>query len=228
MNETIVKKLRSGMTGAAVLSAVCALLGAVAMFVANGMINDPLTSRDDMMMGVAALIALVAWDVVRMGGFGMFVCAVISVIVELFGKASGKLYSFVMLTGSVFGLIGSLMLSLSSVLKMSSSLSEVSGTGASGSGMMITACVFEIVAAVLVFVSLGVRSHQPAPLVYPQYPGYPQQGYPQQYPQQGYPQQYPQQEYPQQYPQQEYPQQSVPVQSAVDLTKTDNDPNNQQ
>ena len=220
----IVKKLRSGMTGAVVLSAICALIGAIGMFVVNGIMNDPLSSSDTS-VDVAAIAALVAWDLLRMGGFGMFVCALISVIFELFGKASGKMYSFVMLAGSIFGLISGFMLSLSSVFKiaMGSSLmnsssyyGSSSSTSASGSGTFITACVFGIVAAVIVFVSLGIRSYQPAPLAFPQ--GYPQQGYPQ----------YPQQGYPQQYPQQGYPQQSVPVQpAAVDLTKTDNDPNNQ-
>lgn len=216
MNETIVKKLRSGITGSTVLSAICALLGAIAIFVVNGILeNERYMSSDEAL--AASIVLQVAWDILRMGGFGMFVCSLISVIFELFGKASGKLYSFVMLAGSIFGLISGFMLSITSAL--TTFLYGLDDLDMMGMGNYTVACVFGIVSAVIIFVGLGMRSYKPAPLTYPQ-------GYPQQYPQQGYPQ-YPQQAYPQQYPQQsvpqqEIPQQSVPVQTpAVDLNKPD-------
>lgn len=217
MNETIVKRLRSGMTGMTVLSAVVALLGAIAIFVVTGILENQRHMSSDEAMA-ASIVLMVAWDILRMGCFGMFACALISVIFELFGKASGKMYSFIMLFGSVFGLISGFILSFESILKKTQDydLDDI------GQNFFILPCIFGIVSAVIVFVGLGMRSYQPAPLAYlPQ--GYPQQypqGYPQQYPQ-GYPQQYPQ-GYPQQYPQ-GYPQQSVPAQP-VDP----NDPGNAQ
>lgn len=234
MSDAIIKKLRAGITGSVVLSAILALISAIAIFVVSGIMSDPYAASGD--QTVPTIIVLVAWDLLRMGGFGMFICAFISVIFELFGKVpNGKLYSFVMLGGSVFGLISGFMLSIMSMLKasMGGVLTNIgstldgsygsSSTGAVGGGSMTLACVFGIISAVIVFVALGIRSSTPHPVVYPQqYPqqGYPQQGYPQQqYPQQGYPQQgVPQQ----QYPQQGYPQQSVPAQPpAVDLNKPD-------
>lgn len=203
MNETIVKKLRSGMTGMIVLAAICALLGAIAIFVTNG-ISESDNYLSDGEEVALTVVQMVAWDVLRMGGFGMFACSFISVVVELFGKASGKMYSFVMLVGSVFGLISGFILSATSVAKAAEKYDFDS------QGFFILPCVFAILSAVFVFVGLGIRSYRPAPLAYPP------QGYPQQYPQ-GYPQQgVPQQAYPQQYPQQQYPQQSVPVQQPVD------------
>lgn len=185
MNETIVKRLRSGMTGMTVLSAIVALLGAIAIFVVTGILeNESYLSSDEAM--AASIVLMVAWDLLRMGGFGMFVCALISVIFELFGKASSKMYSYIMLFGSVFGLISGFILSFESILKKTQDydLDDI------GQDFFILPCIFGIVSAVIVFVGLGMRNYQPAPLAYPPqgYPQYPQQGYPQ-YPQQGYPQQ---------------------------------------
>lgn len=242
MSETIVKKLRAGMTGMTVIAAISALLGAIGIFVTNGILTEMVNNRLYASSDTTALsiIQTVAWDLLRMGGFGMFVCSLISVIIELFGKASGKIYSFVMLFGSIFGLISAFMLSMSSMINsgLSNIISSYSSSDySSGFGTYTVAGVFGIVSAVIVFVGLGIRSYQPAPLAYPPQ-GYPQQypqGYPQQYPQQGVPQQaYPQQQYPQQgvpqqqYPQQEIPQQSVPVQpQQVDLNKPGDGQNGQ-
>ncbi|MDE6733115.1 MAG: hypothetical protein K2J77_09610 [Oscillospiraceae bacterium] len=183
MNETIVKKLRGGITGALVLSAIVALLGAIAIFVTMGMASDE--------QYVLIEILVSAWDLLRMGGFGMFTCSLISVIFELFGKAPGKLYAFVMLGGSVFGLISGFMLSISSMLKTAMQTYSSFLGDSNGSEIFIPASVFGIVSAVIVFVGLGMRGMKPHSAAYPpQYPGYPQ-----------------------------YPQQSVPVPPPVDINK---------
>lgn len=215
MDETIVKKLRGGMTGSVVASAIFAILGAIGIFVLQGIAKSgALTSDDTNWLTIAALAA---WDFVRLGGFGMFACGLIFTIFELFGGAHGKAYAFVMLGGSVFGFIGVFMLSLKTLFNKAMSLALSISLGASGSSSSLSfinvPCVFVIVSAVIVFVALGIRASNANRVYVNNYPGYPQQGYPQQV--------YPQQVYPQGYPQQGYPQQEATMQSiGIDPTNS--------
>lgn len=226
MDETIVKSFRKKISVSVVVSAIAAMIGAIGIFVIQGIFSISERVYLDNTMAIT-VIAVVCWDLVRLGAFGMFVCGLIFVIVELFGKARGKLYAFVLLGGSIFGFIGSLMLSMQSLIKSAMTLSMQVGVYSYGSSSSYTPslsfidipCVFALISSVTAFIALGIKASS-ANKVYidPQtyYQGYPQQGYPpQSYPQQGYPQQ--------SYPQQET---SMPY-TGVDLTKSaGNDPTN--
>lgn len=238
MENNIVNKYRSRITSFVIGSAIVTMLGAIGMFVVQGLMSDPNVA--DVWDGLLVmLLPLLCWEFIRIGAFELFVCGFIAVIIEIIGKTRGKLYSFVLFFSSVFGFIGTIMLSLQSLLNKINGIANNMynynyGMGGYSSynnyfdpvfGMINLACVFALISAVGALVAMGVKAadtnrvYAPQP-GYPQgYPqqGYPQQGYPQQaYPQQAYPQQaYSQQAYPQQVnPQQPYPQQAYPQQEA--------------
>lgn len=222
MGETIVKKLRGKLTGLAAAAAVFAIIGAAGIFVIKGLVISEVIKPTGGMSNVGTIMLYSAiallWDITRLGGFGMFVCGVLAVISELLGGARGKLYAFIMLAGSVCGLVAAIQFSIQNIFR--SLMNAAIRMGASGSavGSMSTAyidlpCILAIISSVVVFVALAIKSMN-ASRVYiePQYS--------QQYPQQGYPQQgYPQ-----------YPQGSTMPTVGVDLAKPEdnNTTNNMQ
>ena len=203
MDKKLLNKLQSKLTGLVVTAAILALLSAIGFLVTTNIsINGDFDSTGRV---VVSVLCITVWDIVRLSGFSMFVCALIFAITEIIAKIRGKVYSFVMLSGCVFGLISAFMLSFMSMLKSiylsaysygsSSNYSEMSVPG-----IIITACVFTMVSSITVFVSLGLKSSNANRVsTYPpqnyQQPVNPQQGYMQQSyqqpvnPQQGYMQQ---------------------------------------
>lgn len=121
---------------------------------------------------VCSILCMTFWDLARLGGFGIFVGGLISVAIELFCRDRNKAYSFVLLGGSIFGFIGSIMLSLQSIVKSvtetaqrydysydyGSSYSQGEAMISSLTSNVTTACVFIIVSAVVAFVAAGIAA----------------------------------------------------------------------
>lgn len=175
MNENVMKKIRHASNGSVVAAAVCALVGAIGIMVTMSLLTDGTVDSSE--GGIAcAVILLTCWDLVRLGGFGIFVGGLLSVAFEIFGGDRNKVYAFVLLGGSIFGFIGSIMLSIESILKsvMGSAfgfdLSYGYGYGSSSrypsesymmsslTSTVTTACVFAIVSAVVAFIAVGIAA----------------------------------------------------------------------
>ncbi len=189
MGENLVKKLRGKLTGLAAAAAVFAIIGAAGIFVIKGLVisggikTSGVTYNIGSIMLYSAVILL--WDITRLAGFGMFVCGVLAVVSELLGGIRGKAYAFIMLAGSVCGLVSAIRFSVPNVFRSLITASIQSGiSGGSYTSFIDVPCILAIISSVTVFVSLAIKSMN-ASRVYiePQYPQqYPPQGYPQ-YPQ---------------------------------------------
>lgn len=161
MDKNVMRNLRLATRNSVVAAAVCALLSAIgALITANILIGGDFESSEG--ANVCSVFLIAFWDITRLGGFGMFVGGVLSVAFEIFGRDRNKVYSFVMLGGSIFGFIGSIILSIQSILKSTimpmTTYSYPSEADIAGSfiSTVNTACVFIIVSAVVVFVAVGI------------------------------------------------------------------------
>lgn len=193
MDSNVMRNIRRASNGSVVAAAVCALVGAIGLIIGLIIMMNVLKSGDlDSDKSALCSIFLSAfWDLVRLGGFGIFVGGLLSVGFEIFGGDRNKAYSFVLLGGSVFGFIGSIMLSVESILKSvmgsalglsqsygygygsSSHYSSEMGLVNSLTSTITTACVFAIVSAVVAFIAVGVCASMGnnANMYYAQMPG---------------------------------------------------------
>lgn len=189
MDEKLIKNLRGKLTGLAAAAAVFAIIGAAGIFVIKGLFISGVikTSSAGLDIGTIALFSAIflLWDITRLASFGMFVCGVLAVVSELLGGVRGKTYSFVMLAGSVCGLIAAIRFSVINIFRSLITASiQSSISGSAYTAFIDVPCILAIISAVAVFVSLAIKSMN-ANRVYVDPP------YPPQYPPQGYPQ-YPQ------------------------------------
>lgn len=165
MNEKVMRNIRRASNGSVIAAAVCALTGAIGAMITMGILTSgDIKSFEGGMVCTAILIT--CWDLVRLGGFGIFVGGLLSVAFEIFGGDRNKAYSFVLLGGSIFGFIGSIMLSVESMYKsvmgsalgFSSHYASEAGLISSLTSSINTACVFAIVSAVVAFVAIGIAA----------------------------------------------------------------------
>lgn len=185
MGENLVKKLRGKLTSLAAAAAIFAIIGAAGIFVIKGLVisgvikTTGVTYNFGTIMLYSAVVLL--WDLTRLGGFGMFVCGVLAVVSELLGGKHGKAYAFVMLAGSVCGLVSAIQFSVSNIFRSLITASiQVGISGGSYTTFIDFPCIMAIISSVTVLVSLAIKSMN-ANRVYVE-PQYPPQGYPQ-YPQ---------------------------------------------
>lgn len=164
MDSHVVNTLREWSKKMMIALAVFMLIGAIGLIVTENIMMDDIKGDG---ATVCTIFAVTFWDIVRLCGFSLFVTALLTVFFELFGKAPKRNYSFVLLGTSVFGFIGSFMLSISSLLDSAKSLLMSmtysyynSSMDAANSVLAIinTACVFAMVSAVAVFVTYGVMA----------------------------------------------------------------------
>lgn len=190
MNEKATKRIRKSLTNSMIFASVLSLIGSIGLFVFRGVTNSANIQRDDMFVYV--LIGAALWDLVRLGSFGMFAGSVILTVCELFGNVRGKYCSMVMVGGSIFGLIGAIKMSFSSVKErigimygsggMSGSMSPYYSENTMIWSVVFVPCIFAMISAIVIFITIGMRSalengtYAP-PQGYPQYQQYPQ--YPQ-------------------------------------------------
>lgn len=186
MDEKLVKKLRGKLSGLATAAAVFAIIGAVGIFVIKGLVISEVIKVSSLASdpGVGTILfysaVILLWDITRLGGFGMFVCGVLAVVTELVGGVRGKAYAFVMLAGSVCGLVAAIRFSVQNIFRslfMVSIQSSIygNGIGASSTAFIDFPCIMAIISSVMVFVAAGIRSAGANRVYVQQPPQYPQQ-----------------------------------------------------
>ncbi len=191
MDSNVMRNIRRASNGSVAAAAICALTGAIGVIITMNFLKSGEFDPDE--IKICSILFITFWDLVRLGGFGIFVGGLLSVAFEIFGGDRNKVYSFVLLSGSIFGFIGSIMLSVESILKsvMGSALglSQSYGYGygygsnsryqlaenlmGSLTSTVTTACVFAIVSAVVAFVAIGIATSagNNANMYYAQMPG---------------------------------------------------------
>lgn len=188
MDEKATKRIRKSLTNSMIFASVLSLIGSIGLFICRGAMNSANFQRDNMFVYV--IIGAALWDLVRLGSFGMFAGSVILTVCELFGNVRGKYCSMVMVGGSVFGLIGAVKMSFSSVKEQIGIMYGTGGMSGSTSyysentmiwSVVFVPCIFAMISAIVIFITIGMRSalengtYAP-PQGYPQYQQYPQNG----------------------------------------------------
>lgn len=187
MNKKVLRKLRKKVTNLAVVAAVLALIGAIGLLIVKGMSQTHVrntylnmtpqivkTYIEPSAMTRMVQYVFIFWDVTRLCSFGMFVCGVFAAVIELFNRVRGKEYAFIMLAGSVCGLVSSIQLSIPNIIDL---FYETINTS-----VINLACILTIVSSLFVIGAAALRSagekralipsqhpHQNPPQGYPQY-----------------------------------------------------------
>lgn len=185
MGDNLVKKLRGKLTSLAAAAAIFAIIGAAGIFIIKGLVISDVIKTTGVTYNIGSIMlysaVILLWDLTRLGGFGMFVCGVLAVVSELLGGKRGKAYAFVMLAGSVCGLVSAIQFSIPNLFRSLITSSIQSGiSGGSYTTFIDVPCILAIISSVAVLVSLAIKSMN-ANRVFVE-PQYPPQGYPQ-YPQ---------------------------------------------
>lgn len=168
MDENVILNIRSIGKKMLITAAVFAIVAGIGTLITANITMNSSDSNDGMI--AASMFFIVFLDIVRVSGFGMFVTAFLIALVETFGKALKKTYSYVILGGAIFGFIGTFILSYTNIVTtvMNAQMSIYnSGYGSSAEQVLnnamtstvVVGCVFMFVSAVAVIGSIIARDY---------------------------------------------------------------------
>lgn len=164
MDENVVLNIRSTVKKMLITAAIFAICAGIGTLITSGLITKSEFKSTE--GATACAIFFVAFlDIVRISGFGMFVASLVLGIVELWGKAPKKMYSYVILAGSIFGFIGALILSYSNLI--TSIMNATAGAYYNSNqainnamtSTIVAGCVFMFVSAVAVIGTIMARDY---------------------------------------------------------------------
>lgn len=161
LQRTALKSV-SHTVAAAALSGV----GAVGLLIVQGILMSGVSDMETKLYVTVLAIAL--WDIVRLGGFGIFVRALLTASAALCGGCYGVRYALMMFVGSLFGAAAAFMLSVQAMYSALTRLtfSTVNGMIIHGGDYAIppnmtfltVPCIFAMISAGFVFTAVGLRS----------------------------------------------------------------------